>query len=229
MSEIQVFDPDRLLDIATCHHPIQLLPKTLTGLGRVFLGVAQLRAQNKIFALEAEQLTNDRQYKIALIQAGKERELANISVRKNEIALKYQRAQEKDIITALKLKSQNAMHELRHRERLQLIEDSFQLALFIMQKHELASRQAVRGHRQALSVAASATRGVKEALSAATAYATTTGHSTLQTQFGFQTVIALSSDLTHMGTAATTTLNSMLDAASRSSEMAFQHIKELAP
>lgn len=227
MNEIEVFDGARLVDIAACHHPVSLLPRTLTGLGKVFLGVAQLRAQNKIFELEAKLLQNDREYKTALLAAQRDLGIATLKHRREELAAAQADAQRQDLLRALKMQAKNADLERRHQQKLLLIEDSYQLAVIVLRQRERETRRLVASNRQALAISAAATSGVREALSAATSLMTKPGQGAVQQQWTQATVMALASDLRDLGTSATLALGNLLDASSRSTETAFRGLFEV--
>ena len=227
MSDIEVFDGARLVEIATCHHPISALPRTLTGLGKIFLGVAQLRAQNKLFELEAIQLQHDRAYKEALVGAQKELGLAALRHRREEMAAARASAERSDVLNALQIQAKNADLERRHQRKLLLIEDSYRLARVILVQREREVLSSVASSRMALAVTAEATRGVREALSAATTLMTRHSQSFVQEQSSQLTVRELSSDLRDLGTSATVSLGQLLDASSRATEIAFRGIYEV--
>ena len=227
VNEIEVFDGARLVDIAACHHPVSLLPRTLTGLGKVFLGVAQLRAQNKIFELEAKLLQNDREYKTALLSAQRDLGIATLKHRREELAVAQADAQRQDLLRALKVQAKNAELERRHQQKLLLIEDSYQLAVIVLRQRERETRRLVASNRQALAISAAATSGVREALSAATLLMAKPGQGAVQQQWNQATVVALASDLKDLGTSATLALGKLLDASSRSTETAFRGLFEV--
>jgi len=226
-NEIEIFDGARLVDIATCHHPLSLLPRTMTGLGKVFLGVAQLRAQNKLFELEAKQLQNDRDYKIALVAAQRDLGMATLRHRGEELAAAQAAAQRQDLLRALMIQAKNADLERRHQQKLLLIEDSYQLAVILLRQREREMRGLVQSNRQALAVSITATAGVREALGAATSLMTRPGQSAVQQEWSQTTVIQLASDLKDLGVSASVALGRLLDASSRSAEIAFQGLFEV--
>lgn len=227
MSDIEVFDGARLVEIATCHHPINGLPRTLTGLGKIFLGVAQLRAQNKLFELEAIQLQHDRAYKEALVAAQKELGLAALQHRREELAASRAAAERADVLGALRIQAKNAELERRHQRKLLLIEDSYRIAHIILVQREHEIRTSVAQSRAALAATAEATRGVREALNAATSMMVRPNQSLVQEQASQLVVRELSSDLRDLGTSATTALGRLLDASSRATEVAFRGIYEV--
>jgi hypothetical protein len=227
MSGIEVFDGSRLVEIATCHHPISALPRTLTGLGKVFLGVAQLRAQNKLFELEAIQLQHDRAYKEALVAAQKELGLATLENQRLAMAADRAAAERSDVLAALRIQVKNADLERRHQRKLLLIEDSYRLARVILMEREREVRHSLANSRVALAVTAEATRGVREALNAATSFMIRPNQTLVQEQSSQLTVRELSSDLRDLGTSATVTLGKLLDASAQATEIAFRGIYEL--
>lgn len=222
MGEIEAFDSTRLVDIAIMHHPIDALPRTLTGLGKVFLGVAQLRAQNKLFELEVQLLQHDRDYKLALVAAQRELGMAAITRQREELAAARQEAERRDVMKALRIQARNADQEHRHQQKILLIEDSYRLAHLILKQREQESREAMVSHRQALAVTAEATKGVRDALRVASLMMARPHQSLVQEQSTQLIVRALSSDLRELGTSATVALSRMLDASSRSTELAFR-------
>lgn len=227
MSDIEAFDGTRLVEIATCHHPISALPRTLTGLGRLFLGVAQLRAQNKLFELEAIQLQQDRVYKESLVRAQKELGLAALQIKRDQMIAARAAAEREDVLRALRIQAKNADLERQHQRKLLLIEDSYRLARVVLVQREREIRHSVADSRLALANIAEATRGVREALGAATTLMIRPNQSLVQEQSSQLTVRELSSELRGLGTSATVALGQILDASSRATEIAFRGIYEV--
>lgn len=88
-------------------------------------------------------------------------------------------------------------------------------------------RGLVQSNRQALAVSIAATAGVREALGAATSLMTRPGQSAVQQEWSQTTVIQLASDLKDLGVSASVALGRLLDASSRSAEIAFQGLFEV--
>lgn len=227
MSELEVFDGTRLIEVAACHHPISALPRTLTGLGRFFLGVAQLRAQSKLFELEAQQMAHDRAYRTAFVAAQRDLGLATIENRRAELKSKFESDVRADALRALEIRAKDAQLEREHQQRLLLIEDSYRLSRLVIRQREREVRTRLVESQQALAVSTAATRGVQEALQVATTMMVRPKQSLVQEQWTQGTVTQLASHLTELGTSATRMVGLLIESSSRSADIAFRGLYEV--
>lgn len=226
-TDIELFDATRLVDIASFHHPIGMLPATLTGLGRIFLGVAQLRAQNKIFELEAQQLQNDWAYKQSLVAAQKDLGIKEIERRRLELVYAHADAKRKDILRALEITAASAESERHHQEQLLLIEDSYQLAMLILRQREFETRSEVLLRRQAIAAATLPAADIGGALMYMTQNLGQLSTNQVGHEANLLTIRHLSSDLAGLGSSAFAAVSKMLDASRESTEKAFMGLYEI--